>query len=234
MATVLIVDDEKNIRSHLATYVRGLGHRAETAADGAEALAVLERLDVDVVLSDVRMAGMDGVELLREMRRRRPDAVVVLMTAYATVRGAVEAMREGAYDYLVKPFELDEVGLLLERILEVRGLRRENRQLRRAVEAPAMLESANAAMRRVLATARQAADSAATVLLTGESGTGKNVLAHAIHEWSPRRDGPFVVVACTTLSEHLLESELFGHVRGAGSTRGWHARARSSPFRSPR
>jgi len=215
MATVLIVDDEKNIRSHLATYVRGLGHRAETAADGAEALAVLERLDVDVVLSDVRMAGMDGVELLREMRRRRPDAVVVLMTAYATVRGAVEVMREGAYDYLVKPFELDEVGLLLERILEVRGLRRENRQLRRAVEAPAMLESANAAMRRVLATARQAADSAATVLLTGESGTGKNVLAHAIHEWSPRRDGPFVVVACTTLSEHLLESELFGHVRGA-------------------
>jgi NtrC-family two-component system response regulator AlgB len=215
MATVLIVDDEKNIRSHLATYVRGLGHRAETAADGAEALAVLERLDVDVVLSDVRMAGMDGVELLREMRRRRPDAVVVLMTAYATVRGAVEAMREGAYDYLVKPFELDEVGLLLERILEVRGLRRENRQLRRAVEAPAMLESANAAMGRVLATARQAADSAATVLLTGESGTGKNVLAHAIHEWSPRRGGPFVVVACTTLSEHLLESELFGHVRGA-------------------
>ena len=114
MATILIVDDEKNIRSHLATYVRGLGHRAETAADGAEALAVLERLDVDVVLADVRMAGMDGVELLREMRRRRPDAVVVLMTAYATVRGAVEAMREGAYDYLVKPFELDEVGLLLE------------------------------------------------------------------------------------------------------------------------
>jgi NtrC-family two-component system response regulator AlgB len=215
MATILIVDDEKNIRSHLATYVRGLGHRAETAADGAEALAVLDRIEVDVVLSDVRMAGMDGIELLREMRRRRPDAVVVLMTAYATVRGAVEAMREGAYDYLVKPFELDEVGLVLERLLEVRGLRRENRELRRAVEAPALLESANAAMRRVLATARQAADSTATVLLSGESGTGKNVLATAIHAWSPRRAGPFVVVSCTTLADHLLESELFGHVRGA-------------------
>ncbi len=215
MATVLIVDDEKNIRSHLATYVRGLGHRAETADGAATALDVLERLEPDVVFSDVRMAGMDGVELLREIRRRRPEAVVVLMTAYATVRGAVEAMREGAYDYLVKPFDLDEVGLLLERVLEVRTLRRENRELRRAVDAPALLDSSNPAMRRVLHTARQAAGSDATILLTGESGTGKNVLAAAIHGWSPRGAGPFVVVSCTTLSEHLLESELFGHVKGA-------------------
>jgi DNA-binding NtrC family response regulator len=215
MATVLIVDDEKNIRSHLATYVRGLGHRTETAGDAATALGLLDSLEPDVVFSDVRMAGMDGLELLRESRRRRPEAVVVLMTAYATVRGAVEAMREGAYDYLVKPFDLDEVGLLLERVLEVRALRRENRELRRAVEAPALLESSNPAMRRVLQTARQAAASDATILLTGESGTGKNVLAAAIHGWSPRAAGPFVVVSCTTLSEHLLESELFGHVTGA-------------------
>jgi NtrC-family two-component system response regulator AlgB len=215
MAIVLIIDDEKNIRSHLATYVRGLGHRAETAADAATALGLLDGFEPDVVFSDVRMAGMDGLELLREIRRRRPDAVVVLMTAYATVRGAVEAMRDGAYDYLVKPFDLDEVGLLLERVLEVRTLRRENRELRRAVEAPALLESSNPAMRRVLLTARQAAASDATILLTGESGTGKNVLASAIHGWSPRAAGPFVVVSCTTLSEHLLESELFGHVKGA-------------------
>jgi NtrC-family two-component system response regulator AlgB len=161
------------------------------------------------------MAGMDGLELLHELRRRRPEAVVVLMTAYATVRGAVEAMREGAYDYLVKPFDLDEAGLLLERILEVHALRRENRELRRAVESPALLESANPAMGRVLEVARQAAASDATILLTGESGTGKNVLAGAIHGWSPRSGGAFVVVACTTLSEHLLESELFGHVKGA-------------------
>ena len=215
MATVLIVDDEKNIRSHLATYVTGLGHRAETAEDAATALRLLANLEPDVVFTDVRMAGMDGFELLRETRRRRPEAVVILMTAYATVRGAVEAMRDGAYDYLVKPFELDEVGLLLDRIIEVRTLRRENRELRRAVEAPALLESANPVMRRVLQTARQAAASDATILLTGESGTGKNVLATAIHGWSPRAAGPYVVVSCTTLSEHLLESELFGHVKGA-------------------
>src|SRR4029453_7153433 len=222
MATVLIVDDEKNIRSHLATYVRRLGHRAETAEDAATALTLLDTLEPDVVFSDARVGGMDGLELLREIRRRRPEAVVVLMTAYATIRGAVEAMREGAYDYLVKPFDLDEAGLLLERVLEVRALRRENRELRRAVEAPALLESANVPMRRVLQTAHQAAPSDATILLTGESGPGKNVLAAAIHGWSARAAGPFVVVACTTLSEHLLESELFGHVKGA-FTGAWKA-----------
>ncbi|MFN8545328.1 MAG: sigma-54 dependent transcriptional regulator [Candidatus Binatia bacterium] len=215
MANVLIVDDEKNIRNHLARYVRGLGHQVETAESAAVALETIERRDVDVVFSDVRMAGMDGLALLREIRRRRPDAVVVLMTAYATVAGAVEAMRGGAYDYLVKPFALDEVELLLARVLEVQGLRRENRQLRRAVDEPALLDSASPAMQRVLATARQAAAADVTVLLTGESGTGKNVLAAAIHAWSPRSSGPFVTIACTTLSDHLLESELFGHVKGA-------------------
>src|SRR5207245_1217673 len=164
-----------------------------------EALALLERHDPDVIFSDVRMAGMDGLALLREIRRRRPDAVVVLMTAYATVAEAVEAMRAGAYDYLVKPFSLDQVGLLLARVLEE----------------PALLESASPAMARALATARQAAASDATLLLTGESGTGKNVLAAAMHAWSPRHAGPFVTISCTSLAEHLLESELFGHMKGA-------------------
>jgi len=215
MAGILIVDDEKNIRNHLATYVTGLGHGVETAADAPTALAALERSAPDVVFSDVRMAGMDGLALLREIRQRRPETVVVLMTAYATVPQAVEAMRAGAYDYLVKPFSLEQVGLLLDRVLEVQILRRDNRVLRRAVEEPVLLESASPAMQRQLTTARQAAASDVTVLLTGESGTGKNVLAAAIHAWSPRRDGPFVTVACTTLAEHLLESELFGHVKGA-------------------
>src|SRR5439155_513145 len=133
----------------------------------------------------------DGLALLREIRRRRPDAVVVLMTAYATVAQAVEAMRAGAYDYLVKPFSLDQVGLLLARVLEVQALRRENRALRRVLDEPAVLESASPAMARALATARQAAASDATLLLTGESGTGKNVLAAAMHAWSPRHAGPF-------------------------------------------
>jgi NtrC-family two-component system response regulator AlgB len=215
MATVLIVDDEKNIRTHLATFVRGLGHGVHVAADAAEALAIVDRHDVDVVLSDVRMEGMGGVALLGEIRRRRPEAVVVLMTAYATIPGAVEAMRAGAYDYLAKPFALDEVGLLLERVLEVQRLRRENRALREATGAPALLESRDAGMRRVLELARQAAASDVTILLTGESGTGKNVVAAAIHRWSARASGPFVAIECTTLSEHLVESELFGHVKGA-------------------
>jgi NtrC-family two-component system response regulator AlgB len=215
MARILIVDDEKNIRTHLATYVRGLGHTVETAADAAAALAALASHDFEVVLSDVRMAGMDGLALLREIRRQRPSTVVVLMTAYATVPEAVEAMRAGAYDYLVKPFSLDQVGLLLARVLEVQTLRRENETLRRALHEPVWLESASPVMQRALATAQQAAGSDATVLLTGESGTGKNVLARAIHSWSRRAQGPFVTIACTTLAEHLLESELFGHVKGA-------------------
>lgn len=215
MATILIVDDEKNIRTHLATYVRSLGHTAEIAADAATALAAVARHEFDVVFSDVRMAGMDGLTLLREIRQRRPQTVVVLMTAYATVAQAVEAMRAGAYDYLVKPFSLDHVGLLLGRVLEVHTLRRENKTLRYALEQPVLLESSSPSMQRALATARQAAGSDVTVLLTGESGTGKNVLARATHSWSPRAHGPFTTVTCTTLAEHLLESELFGHAKGA-------------------
>ena len=215
--TILIVDDEKNIRTHLASYVRGLGHdgRGRRGRGGRRSTA-LERHDLDVVFSDVRMAGMDGLALLREIRRRRPEAVVVLMTAYATVPGAVEAMRAGAYDYLVKPFSLEEVGLVLDRVLEVQPLRRENRVAPRARRAPALLESRNARMQRVLETARQAAASDATVLLTGESGTGKNVLAARDPRWSARAERARSSRSrCTTLAEHLLESELFGHVKGA-------------------
>jgi len=215
MASILIVDDERNIRTNLATFVRRVGHRAETAEDAPGALAFLDRQHFDLVFSDVRMAGTDGLALLRDIRRRHPDVVVVLMTAYATVPQAVEAMRAGAYDYLVKPFSLDQVSLLVERVLEVQRLRHENRALRDAVDEPPLVDSASPAMQRAVATARQAAASAVTVLLTGESGTGKNVLAAAIHGWSPRAAEPFVAISCTTLADQLLESELFGHVKGA-------------------
>jgi NtrC-family two-component system response regulator AlgB len=215
MATILVADDEKNIRNHLSTYISSLGHEVESVADGIAALAQLDRGRFDILFSDVRMAGMDGLALLMEVRRKQPDLVVVLMTAYATVPQAVEAMRAGAYDYLVKPFSLDEVGLLLERILEMQALKKENKALRNAIAPIALPESRNPTMQRVLALARQAATSDATVLLSGESGTGKNVLASSIHQWSSRRDGPFVTISCTTLVDHLLESELFGHVRGA-------------------
>jgi NtrC-family two-component system response regulator AlgB len=215
MATVLIVDDERNIRTHLATYVRSLGHTAEVAASAEDAFALLAGRAFDLVLSDVRMPGMDGLALLGEVRKRTPETLVVLMTAYATVPQAVEVMRAGAYDYLVKPFSLEQIGLLFTRVLEVRELRRENRRLRLAADESILLDSASPAMQRAVATARQAAAADVTVLLTGESGTGKNVLARAIHVWSPRRSGPFATIACTTLAEHLLESELFGHVKGA-------------------
>src|SRR2546427_9112641 len=203
MATVLIVDDEKNIREHLATYVRSLRHRAEVAPEATAALALLEQHEPDVIFSDVRMAGMDGLALLREVRRRRPEAVVVLMTAYATVQEAVEAMRAGAYDYLVKPFSLDQVGMLLARVLEVQTLKRENRTLRRALEEPVLLDSASPLMQRALDTARQAAGSVLTVLRTGESGTGQKVLPAAMHARSPPQHGGFVTVARPTLAAHL-------------------------------
>jgi len=215
MAHILIVDDAKNIRDHLASYVARLGHRVRSAADGTEALTLVDTQPFDLVFSDVRMAGLDGLALLQAIRTRRPDTVVVLMTAYGTVPQAVEAMKSGAYDYLLKPFTLEQVGLVIERAAELQRLRRENVTLRRAIGEPVLLDSASAPMARAIATARQAAASDAAVLLTGESGTGKNVLAAAIHGWSARGAGPFVTIACTTLAEHLLESELFGHVKGA-------------------
>jgi DNA-binding NtrC family response regulator len=215
MANILIVDDDTGIRTHLAAGVRELGHEAEVTADATEALAVMDRGTFDVVLSDIRMAGMDGLALLRELRRRHPGAGVVLMTAYATIPDAVEAIRSGAYDYLVKPFSFEQVALVLGRLLELQTLRHENRALRQAVEIPLPLESCNPTMQQLLASARRAAVSNVQILLTGEHGAGKNVMAAAIHRWSPRGSGPFVTIPCATLADHRLESELFGHVRGA-------------------
>lgn len=216
MARLLIVDDEKNIRANLATFFASCGHQvtlADSAAAALDAFAAAGRFDL--TLTDYRMAEMNGLELLREIRRRDPDALVVLMTAYGTVRNAVAAMKAGAYDYLTKPFSLDQVQHAVERALEVGRLRNENQILRNTVEELPFLDSLSPPMRRLLETAERVAASEATIMLIGESGSGKNVLARQIHRWSPRRDKPFVVVNCTTLSEHLLESELFGHLKGA-------------------
>ncbi len=216
MARVLIVDDEKNIRINLSRFVRDLGHDVESAGDASEALQHAERHPFDIVFTDVRMPGADGLELLQQLRLHHPQMIVVLMTAYATVPQAVEAMRAGAYDYLVKPFALDQVRAVLQRGCEVQALRRENAALRQAMgEGAVLLDSKSAEMQRALQTAERAAASDATVLLTGESGTGKNVLARAIHQWSPRCGAPLVTIQCTTLSDNLVESELFGHVKGA-------------------
>ncbi|HLH76506.1 MAG TPA: sigma-54 dependent transcriptional regulator, partial [Candidatus Binataceae bacterium] len=218
MARLLIVDDEKNIRGSLATFFQSCSHTVDCADSGRQALALVGAPGklYDLVLTDYRMAEVNGLELLRQIKELRPALPVILMTAYATVENAVAAMRSGAVDYITKPFTLDQIQHVVERALEVEGLRSENRRLRESLEEPAALvDSPSPAMRRVLEAARQAAASEATILLNGESGTGKNVLARQIHRWSSRAQRAFVVVNCTTLSEHLLESELFGHMRGA-------------------
>ncbi len=215
MAQLLIVDDEKNIRANLASFFQSIGHEVQTAESGRQARALIEAAPFDLVLTDFRMAEMNGLELLVEIKKRHPETLVILMTAYATVENAVAAMKAGAFDYVTKPFSLDQIQHLAERALQLQGLRAENRALRSAIDETPLLESSSPAMVRLMGTARQAAASEATVLLSGESGTGKNVLARQIHRWSPRQERPFVVVNCTTLSEELLESELFGHVRGA-------------------
>ncbi len=216
MARLLVVDDEKNIRDGLQHLFESQQHQTFVADNGRDALAVLVRQgEVDLVLSDFRMAEMNGLELLKEIKSRYPATIVMLMTAYGTIQNAVAAMKAGAYDYVTKPFSLEEIELAVERALEVRELRAENRSLKNSINGVPLLESGSAQFRAVIETAYAAASSEATILLTGESGTGKNVLARQIHEWSPRRDRPFVTVNCTTLSEHLLESELFGHVKGS-------------------
>jgi len=216
MTKLLIVDDEKNIRAHLTTFFEGCGHDVRAAEGGPQALTLLsEEPGFDLVLTDYRMAEMNGYELLQHIKARDPDIPVILMTAYATVDNAVAAIKAGAYDYLTKPFSLDQVQHAVERALETRRLRTENRELRETVEDRPFLQSRSPAMRRLLQDAERVACSEATILITGESGTGKNVLARQIHCWSPRRARPFVVINCTTLSEQLLESELFGHVKGA-------------------
>ncbi|MGH7907597.1 MAG: sigma-54-dependent transcriptional regulator [Candidatus Binataceae bacterium] len=216
MAKLLIVDDEKNIRARLASFFESCGHQVRTAESGEQALAVLsEEAPVDLILTDYRMAELNGLDLLLRIKRQTPDTAVILMTAYATVENAVAAMKAGAFDYLAKPFSLDQIQHVVERALEFQHLRAENQALRDAVEERPLLDSQSRAMRRLLDTARQAAASDATILLSGESGAGKNVLAHQIHRWSPRGPRPFVIVNCATLSEQLLESELFGHMRGS-------------------
>jgi DNA-binding NtrC family response regulator len=216
MARLLVVDDERNIRIRLASFFESSGHKVQTAESGEQALELLAANGpADLVITDYRMAELNGLELLQQIKRQVPDTIIILMTAYGTIENAVAAMKAGAYDYLAKPFSLEQIQNVVERALEVQKLRVENRALRDTLEERPLLESKSIAMRRLLETARQAARSEATILLTGESGTGKNVLARQIHQWSPRSQHPFVVVNCTTLSEHLLESELFGHMRGA-------------------
>jgi NtrC-family two-component system response regulator AlgB len=218
LAKILVVDDDRNIRRMIAATFDAGGHHVTEADSAEQALKLFPESTADIVLSDVRMAGMNGFGLLTELKRLNPGLPVIMMTAFASIPDAVEAMRHGAYDYIPKPFTAEHIRRVVARALELQSLRAENRTLRTKLERltqPLPLLTLGPQSRKLAELAAQVADSYATVLLTGESGTGKSMLAAYIHRLSPRRDGPFVEVPCTTLSEHLLESELFGHVRGS-------------------
>ncbi len=215
---VLVVDDEEIVRESLRGWLAQDGLVVETAPEGTSALEKLRATEYGVVLVDLKMPGIDGLQVLEEARKLRPDAAVVLMTAYATVDTAVSAIKKGAYDYLVKPFDPEELSLLIRKITLQQQLVHENALLRKALKREYGFHdvvSKSPAMQKVFELARVAAPSPSTVLILGESGTGKEVLARAIHEESPRQGAPFVAISCAALTETLLESELFGHERGA-------------------
>src|SRR5436190_17793173 len=215
---VLVVDDEANARSALAELLRDEGYRVETAADGFKALGKAEEDPPDIVLTDLKMPGMDGLELMRKLRAQDEGAVVVVMTAFGAVDTAVAAMKDGAADYLTKPVNMTELVLVLAREMERRRLRQEAGSLRARLAERYSFENivgSAPAMQEVFKTVAQVSGARASVLISGESGTGKELIAAAIHQRSPRAKGPFVKLHCAALAETLLESELFGHERGA-------------------
>jgi DNA-binding NtrC family response regulator len=217
-AHLLVVDDEVNIRSALVTLLTKQGHDVRGVGTAEDALAQLESHPAELVITDLRMPGLSGIEFIRRLKAAWPDTEVVVMTAYGSIDTAVEAMRSGAYDYLTKPIDRERLPLVVAKALERRALASENRQLRDRLETRARFDQMvgeSEPMQRVYSLVDMVADSAVTVLLTGESGTGKELVARAIHHRSARANGPFVTLNCGALPENLFESELFGYEKGA-------------------
>ncbi|MBL4637671.1 MAG: sigma-54-dependent Fis family transcriptional regulator [Kofleriaceae bacterium] len=215
---ILIVDDEANARMALAELLKEEGYKVDTAADAFKALGKLESFSPHLVLTDLKMPGMDGIELMEKIRSESPPIPVVVMTAYGAVDTAVSAMRKGAADYLVKPLHFDELLIALQRTLAQENLRQETVRLRARIDE--RLDRKNiighsAEMNEIFELVNQVAATRSSVLIEGESGTGKELVAQALHQRSPRRNKPFIKVHCAALAEGLLESELFGHERGA-------------------
>jgi DNA-binding NtrC family response regulator len=216
VGSILVVDDDPDIREVLADRLESLGYRVVTAANGMEGLEALERENPRLVLLDIEMPGMNGLEMLGEIRKREQDTPVIMITAYGTIERAVEAMKEGAYDFIPKPFEPDHVAIIVAKALEREALKREVEVLAEQVDdRHHMVVGQSVLITRAVELAKKVAASRSTVLLLGESGTGKEIFARAIHNWSDRRNQPFIAINCVGLSKELLESELFGHERGA-------------------
>jgi two-component system response regulator AtoC len=227
--TILIVDDERRLAELLSASIADRGYRTIVCSSAEEALEAFDPVTIDLVISDLRMPGLDGRTLLNEIRAQAPDMPVVLITAYTSMRDAVEMVKEGAFDYISKPFEMDEILATLERALKLGDAMRENARLRSEIEGRhgfEQLVGTSPAFRRVIEQIGEVCTSRATVLLTGESGTGKEVVARAIHFNSPRKAKPFIAVNCAAIPEGLIESELFGHVKGALTGAVAHRRGR--------
>jgi DNA-binding NtrC family response regulator len=215
---ILVVDDEPIMRESLSDWLKDDGYSVAAAESGAKALHMLNTTEWHVMIVDLKMPGMDGIELMKEIKKVKPDLPIIIMTAYATVDTAVRAMREGAYDYLVKPFDPEEMALIVRKLVAHQKLVQENRFLRDELQKKFEYKdiiTKNRSMLQVLELVRSVGPTNSTVLIEGESGTGKEVMAHAIHACSTRTDGPFVPVSCAALPETLLESELFGYEKGA-------------------
>jgi DNA-binding NtrC family response regulator len=215
---ILVVDDEQSQRLILSGYLKQKGYNIYEASSGVEAIKITNSNLIDIVLSDFKMPDMNGIELLMKLKEKNPEIAVVIITAFGTIENAVKAMKEGAFDYLTKPVNLDDLEFIIKRISERQQLISENRLLKEQLQERHKISGIVAyseKMESVLNTVLRVADSKATVLLRGESGTGKEVLAKAIHYSSSRKDKPFIAVNCAALNENLLESELFGHERGA-------------------
>jgi len=217
-ATLLVADDDPGLRESLERTLSREGYRVVLASDGRAALERVQTGGIDLIVTDLKMPGLTGLELLRAAKAIAPDVDVILLTAFGTVEEAVKAMKDGAYDFLTKPFRREQLLKLIDKALERRELIEKNKALQQRLDdllGQGTVIGASPAFRRMMTLVDQVADSSATVLIQGESGSGKESVVRAIHERSPRRTGPFVAVNCAALPETLLESELFGYERGA-------------------
>ena len=226
---VLVVEDEDHLRRILELQLLDAGFGVEKASTAEEALPLIDR--ADLILTDFKLPGMTGLEMLQIIRRMDSHVPVIMMTAFGTVENAVEAMKAGASDFLLKPFSLDQLIAVVSKALEIKNLREENRQLKEELGRKYRWDNIvgrSPGMQQIFATVMRVAPSRATVLLAGESGVGKDLIARAIHFHSPRKDRPFVKINCTALPENLMESELFGYEKGAFTGAKYHFESRAS------